>query len=254
MNEINYYGLSAVFSQLTGFLFLENVKMEKQRTNMSYPRIVPHFLKPHTFISGFFPYGMIQAYSKGFIFGMNHFYVKPYLSRHVSDSHLQNIGMGLTTGITEAFLTSPLLYARLHVNKNLVEGGMEGAKKNNIFTASFSSIFKGVNVLIAKRTIDWSSRLVLIDTVSTISSRYGIKSKTFNTFIGASISSVFSAPVDRLLPIIYTKQSVMEILKKQGVSFFYKGFTFRCLSTAHYTTFLLVLPDYLRNLNILNIK
>lgn len=54
MNEINYYGLSAVFSQLTGFLFLENVKMEKQRTNMSHPRIVPHFLKPHTFISGFF--------------------------------------------------------------------------------------------------------------------------------------------------------------------------------------------------------
>lgn len=167
---------------------------------------------------------MIQAYSKGFIFGMNHFYVKPYLSRHVSDS-LQNIGMGLTTGITEAFLTSPLLYARLHVNKNLVEG-MEGAKKNNIFTASFSSIFKGVNVLIAKRTIDWSSRLVLIDTVSTISSRYGIKSKTFNTFIGASISSVFSAPVDRLLPIIYTKQSVMEILKKQSVSFFIKDLLF----------------------------
>lgn len=244
MNEINYYGLSAVFSQLTGFLFLENVKMEKQRTNMSYRFIIPYFLKPRTFISGFFPYGMMQAYSKGFIFGMNHSYIKPFLSQHVSNSHLQNIGMGFSTGITEALFTSPLLYARLHVNKNMIEGNI---KKDNIFRlSSISSIFKGVNVLIAKRTIDWSSRLVLIDMVTKYSSEYGIKSKMMNTFIGASLSSVFSAPVDRLLPIIYTKQSVMEVLKTQGLSFFYKGFTFRCLSTAHYTTFLLVLPDYLQ--------
>lgn len=248
MNEINYYGLSAVFSQLTGFLFLENVKMEKQRTNMSYQRIIPHFLRPGTFISGFFPYGMIQAYSKGFIFGMNQSYVKPYLTRHISNSFFQNIAMGLSTGITEALLTSPLLYARLHVNKNLVEGKKRESMFNIFRFSSFSSIFKGVNVLIAKRTIDWSSRLVLIDIVTNFSSRYGIESKTVNTFIGASISSVFSAPVDRLLPIIYTKQSVLEILKNQGLSFFYKGFTFRCLSTAHYTTFLLVLPDYLRRL------
>ena len=172
---------------------------------------------------------------------MNQSYVQPFLSRHVSHSQLQNIGMGLTTGITEALLTSPLLYARLHVNKNLVEG----VKENMFSRSSLSSIFKGVNVLIVKRTIDWSSRLVLIDTVTKYSS---IESKPVNTFIGASISSVFSAPVDRLLPIVYTKQSVMEILKNQGLSFFYKGFPFRCLSTAHYTTFLLVLPDYLKRL------
>lgn len=251
MNQINYYGLSAVFSQLTGFLFLENVKMEKQRTDMSYRRIIPHFLTPRTFISGFFPYGMIQAYSKGFIFGMNQSYIKPYLSRHISNSHLQNVGVGLTTGITEALLTSPLLYARLHVNKNLVEGSITNITNNtNIFRlSSLPSIFKGVNVLIAKRTIDWSSRLVLIDAVAKSSTQYGIESKTIHTFIGASISSVFSAPVDRLLPIIYTKQSISKILKNQGLSFFYKGFVCRCLSTAHYTTFLLVFPDYLRNLN-----
>lgn len=241
MNEINYYGLSAVFSQLTGFLFLENVKMEKQRTDISYRRIIPHFLKPHTFISGFFPYGMIQAYSKGFIFGANQSYVKPYVSHYISNIYFQNIILGLMTGITEALVTSPMLYARLHVNKNLVEGNV---KKESIFRlSSFSSIFKGVNVLIMKRTIDWSSRLLLIDIISKHSC---IESKVVNTFIGASISSIFSAPIDRLLPIVYTKQSIMDVLKKQGLSFFYKGFTFRCLSTAHYTTFLLVFPDYLR--------
>lgn len=241
INEINHYGLSVICSQLTGFLFLENVKMEKQRTNMSYRHIIPHFLTPKTFINGFFPYGAIQAYSKGFIFGLNQVYMKPIIQSFQFSSTMTNILMGLTTGITEALFTSPLLYARLHINKQLIEG----KNKQSIFhVSSLSSIFKGVNILVAKRTIDWSTRFMLIDAVT---SYLGIESKMVNIFIGASISSVFSAPVDRLLPIIYTRQRIQDVIKTQGLSFFYKGFTFRCLSTAHYTMFILLLPEYLKN-------
>ena len=239
MNEINSYGLSAVFSQLTGFLFLDNVKMEKQRTNLPYRSIIPHFLKPRTFINGFFPYGAIQAYSKGVIFGLNRTYLKPVIDSFQLSPHTANLLTGLSTGVTEALLTSPFLYARLLINKQLVDG-----KKESIFQkGATSSILKGVNVLVAKRAVDWTSRFMLIDMVSKYS---GSDSKIVNTFVGSAISSVFSAPIDRLLPIVYTRQSLLTVLKTQGLSFFYKGFVFRCMSTAHYTTFLLVLPDYLK--------
>ena len=36
-------GISAITSQLTGFLFFENVKMERQRTNLPYKQIIPKF-------------------------------------------------------------------------------------------------------------------------------------------------------------------------------------------------------------------
>lgn len=50
-----YTGLSSVISQLSGHLFLENVKMEKQRTNLSYNKIIPKLLlNPKNYLNGFY--------------------------------------------------------------------------------------------------------------------------------------------------------------------------------------------------------
>lgn len=239
-NSLFTYGLSAILSQLTGFLFLENVKMEKQRTNMPYSQIIPKFTKYNTFVNGFFPYGALQAFSKGFIFGMNQKFLKPHLS---FSQDINNIILGLSTGISEAILTSPLLYFRTQLNKKVSEG--------NTDPFNLKSVFKGSNILIAKRTIDWSTRFIVIDYIKKISP---YKNDLVNTFIGSGVSSIFSSPIDRLLPLVYSNQSVMDIFKKQGLSFFYKGFTFRCLSTAHYSTWILLFPDYVMKMKIINDK
>jgi hypothetical protein len=230
MNNSTIYGLSAMSSQVTGFLFFENVKMEKQRTNLPYREIIPRFLTPRTFINGFFPYGAIQAFSKGFIFGMNQQFVKPYLN---FSQPTNNLILGLTTGITEAAIISPILHIRTHLNRNVTEN------KNNRPKLNLGQIFKGCNVLVLKRSVDWSTRFVIIDGMKKYSP---VDNIVFNTFIGAGISAIFSSPIDRLLPIIYSNQSIMDTFKNQGHSFFYKGFTFRFLSTGYYTTCLLLIP------------
>jgi hypothetical protein len=229
MTSINY-GLAAVGSQLTGFLFFENVKMERQRTNLPYREIVPRFLTPRTFINGFFPYGAIQAFSKGFIFGINQQYIRPHLNYSPTTN---NLIVGITTGLTEAAIISPILYIRTHLNTN-VTGGITSKLRFNLI-----SIFSGCGILVLKRSVDWSTRFVIIDSVKKYSP---IDNIVFNTFIGAGISAVFSSPIDRLLPIIYSKQSIVDVMKVQKMSFFYKGFTFRFLSTGYYTTCLLLFP------------
>ncbi len=238
------YGLSAIVCQLTGFLFLENVKMEKQRTNRSYKKIIPYFLTPKTFINGFLPYGALQAYSKGFIFGINHTYIRPFVETFSFQPQTTNMLVGFSTGISEALITSPLLYKRLHLNKNMIEN-----VKNTTSPFDWKNIAKGAGVLVTKRTIDWSSRFLMIDSVKDFahscekSKGTLLDTRGFSVACGAALSSVLSAPVDRLLPIMYTDQSIVHTLKTQGLSFFYKGFTMRCLSTVHYTTMLLLLPE-----------
>jgi hypothetical protein len=229
MTSLNY-GLAALGSQVTGFLFFENVKMERQRTNLSYRVIVPKFLTPKTFINGFFPYGAIQAFSKGFIFGLNQQYIRPNL--HFTQS-TNNLIVGITTGLTESAIISPILYIRTHLNTNVTSG------KYNKLDLSLKSIFNGCGVLILKRSVDWSTRFVIIDGMKKYSPLDNI---VFNTFVGAGISAIFSSPIDRLLPIIYSKQSIISVMKVQGISFFYKGFSFRFLSTGYYTTCLLLFP------------
>jgi hypothetical protein len=229
-------GLSAIASQLTGFLFFENVKMERQRTNLPYRQIIPKFLTPRTFINGFLPYGAIHAFSKGFIFGLNQQYVAPNLNY---SQPINNLILGLSTGITEATIISPLLYIRTHLNENVTNN------TNKKLKIDYKSIFKGCNVLILKRCVDWTTRFTVIDYMKQYSP---VNNIVFNTFIGAGISAIFSSPIDRVLPIIYSGNSIIAVIKEQRLSFLYKGFTFRFLSTGYYTTFLLLLPKYINKI------
>ena len=234
-NNINY-GISSSISQLTGFLFFENVKIEKQRKNEKYNKIIPKFLKPRTFILGFYPYGLIQSFAKGYIFGFNQTYIKSKLKY---SQNTNNLIIGATTGISEAIITSPIIYIRTNLTKNLIENSNEKINFN------FLSILKGSYILILKRSIDWTTRFVCIDFVKKYSP---IQNNIINTFIGASITSVFSSPIDRLLPLVYTNQSILKVLKEQGIRFAYNGFIFRTLSIGHYTTCLLILPDILNKI------
>jgi hypothetical protein len=230
-------GISAITSQLTGFLFFENVKMERQRTNLPYRQIIPKFLTPRTFINGFFPYGAIQAFSKGFIFGLNQQFVAPRLNY---SGPTNNLILGLSTGITEAIIISPLLYIRTHININVTNN------TNNKLNYNLNSIFKGCNVLVLKRCVDWSFRFTIIDYMKKYSP---VENIFLNTFIGAGISAIFSSPIDRVLPIIYSRGSIKTVLGEQRLAFFYKGFLFRFLSTGYYTTCLLLLPQYINKIN-----
>lgn len=230
------FSAAAIISQLTGFLFLENVKMEKQRTNASYRTIVPKFLNVSKFWNGFWPYGGLQAFTKGLIFGYNHHIIRPWMKSFDLSQTQVNMMVGVTTGVSEALLTSPLMHARVQVNREVTESVAYSFRM-----PAFQTLFQGSQVLMAKRMVDWTTRLVVIDEVKKVSP---ISSSAVNTFIGAGLTSFISSPIDRLLPIVYSNQRVIDVFKSQKWAFLYKGFTFRALSTAQYTTCLLVLPEY----------
>lgn len=230
------FSAAAIISQLTGFLFLENVKMEKQRTNSSYRSIVPKFLNFSSFWNGFWPYGGLQAFTKGLIFGCNHYLIRPRLQSFDLSPTQVNLAVGLTTGISEALLTSPLMHARVQLNRQVTE-----SVSYTFRMPPMRTLLQGSQVLMAKRMVDWTTRFMMIDEIKKVSP---ISSSAVNTFIGAGLTSFVSSPIDRLLPVVYSNQRIADVLKSQKWSFLYKGFAFRALSTAQYTTCLLVLPEY----------
>ncbi len=60
-------GFGNIFAMLSGTLLLENIKMEKQRTNQKYNIIFKNFYKNgiNGYLTGFFPMGMITGFVKG---------------------------------------------------------------------------------------------------------------------------------------------------------------------------------------------
>lgn len=229
-----YTGISSVISQLTGGLFLENIKMEKQRTNMSYKKIANLFMKkPMNYFTGFFPYGLIQSFGKGYIVSYTKLFIQPHLQYN---NTINNLIIGMTTGVLEASFLSPMLFIRNQLNQNVTE------KKNQKIKINYKLMYYGMNALIVKRSLDWSSRYIIIDKVNKLSP---FSNKAINIFIGSGLSTIISMPADRLLPLIYSNQSIIKVMKKQSIIFFYKGFCLRFISTGYYTTCLFLLPNFI---------
>jgi hypothetical protein len=229
-----YTGLSSIISQLTGQLFFDNVKMEKQRTNLSYKHICSHMLKKN-YINGFFPYGVIQSFGKGYIVSYTKIFLEPKLQHYEHTKKYMIIGF--LTGIAEALFLSPIMMIRNHLNENLMNNN------NNKIKFNSKSFVKGVNGMIIKRCLDWTSRYLIIDEFNTYSP---IKNDIFNIFVGSGLSTVISTPVDRMLPLIFSHQPIKPILQSQGISFFYKGLVFRFISTGYYTSCIFLIPPLIK--------
>ena len=64
-------GSSVICCMLSGQLLLENIKMEKQRTSLAYPRIAKNLISQGSkgYLSGFLPWGIMLGFGKGFVVG-----------------------------------------------------------------------------------------------------------------------------------------------------------------------------------------
>jgi hypothetical protein len=231
-----YMGLSSISAEFSGHLFLENIKMEKQRTNYSYNKIIPKFLSVKGFWNGLYPWILIQSFGKGLIVSHTRSYLEPKLKYN---KNINNLCIGLSTGILEAGFLSPILSIRNQLNKNKTD------KVNKKLIINYKTIGKGFSGLVLKRSLDWSSRYILIDNVK---KRSPFNNDIINVFLGSGLSTLISTPVDRILPLIYDKKSLLETYKSQRLSFIYKGLVFRFLSTAQYTTILFLLPDFYKKI------
>jgi hypothetical protein len=237
-----YTGISSIISQLSGQLFLENIKMEKQRTNKQYRYIITQMIKtPYSYLNGFFPYGLIQGFCKGFIVSLTKEQLETKLSNNNYNKNINSIIIGCGTGFIEALFLSPILYIRNQLNTKIMDSNI---KSKNI-SLKIYTIFKGTNIYFIKRSVDWSTRYIFINNAIKYSP---INNDIINTFIASGLSTIVSTPFDRLLPLIYSNQNIKQIYKQQKLLFFYKGFIFRFLSIGYYTTCLFFLPKLFYNL------
>ena len=231
-NSMNV-GFFSIASEISGHLFMDNVKMEKQRTNLSYQIILKKYGTIKGFWNGLFPWVAIQSFGKGCIVGVTkHLVEEEFKDKNYTDNK-KNIILGLSTGIAESLFLTPLLIKRTETNKRFTE-----SSKAKV-TFSKNKVLKSFTILTSKRCVDWTFRFIFIDFFSKYSPTDNIY---FNTFMGAGFSTIMSTPIDRLIPLINDDKIILKVLRQQGIGFFYKGFIFRFLSTAHYATFVLALP------------
>ncbi len=231
-------GNFSLVGMLCGTLTLENIKMERQRTNLTYGQIIKNFKsKGITGIyNGLYPWGIINSYSKGIAVGTGIQMFKNYFPNNPAGQ----LGVGISTGLFEAIFVSPILNARNNSNKNLLE---KNSAKINL--KDFSP-YKGAPLYALRRSADWGSRLMSIaviekyfdiDTTNTTN-------KIMTTFVGSSLTSFITTPIDRFLPLAYTKdltkKEVLKIVKDPKK--LWAGSLFRSLNIGLTSIFIIGLP------------
>ncbi|ETO07167.1 hypothetical protein RFI_30224 [Reticulomyxa filosa] len=116
-------GIAVLCEMLSGGLFLENVKMEKQRTSDPYPQIVSRILRQGVkgFEAGFWPWGFVLGVTKGAVLGGSRaFFLNLFLDMGLEKS---------TADITSGFCAGNVILTVYVFNKNKKGGG----KENSVF-------------------------------------------------------------------------------------------------------------------------
>jgi len=260
---------SIVFCQLSGHLLLDNMKMEKQRTGLSYNKIFKKFRNNgiNGLYSGFLPWGALLGYGKGFIVGGVSYKLKNYFNNKNYNSSISSIYTGLGSGICEAIYMNPIMIARNKINLNQTKqinnrSFLDEIKfssrilKKNIKKEGITSLYNGCSLLIFRRSLDWSSRFLFIDLLNNYyknlkNRELNFKESSFITMIGSASTTPITTPIDRVLPILYTngKNKAFMIIKNkiktEGYKTFFSGLVFRSISTGYYTLFLFCIPKLL---------
>lgn len=257
-------------------LFLENVKLEKQRTSKPYPIIMKNLLNQGLkgYWSGFVPWGVSLGFSKGFILGYSKKYFDDLYGKKLTP-YYANILAGISAGGIQGAFMSPLLLARTRVNQHMMEriknnpylkSSMIQEMKissqilnNELKREGFKFIFTGMPVMIFKRCLDWGSRFFIMGIVRENIMR--IKKidklndfdKIWTAYFSGILSVSFCQPIDRLMPIIQQKSNdglgimarIANKIKTEGILTMYRGWGIRSIQTGWHTMFAVVLTEKL---------
>ncbi len=260
-------GSSVILGMISGHLFMENIKMEKQRTSLKYSVITKNLIRKgmHGYLSGFFPWGIMLGFGKGFIVGSFSNEIGNHLKKYDFNDKNKSIIKGIGTGIVESLYMNPIMMARAKVNKKISTSSNNNIKDSiyilnkSIKQNGIRSIYNGISLLALRRSIDWGSRFTFIQYFqNNIIKYYNYQNindltmfqKFYSTALGSALTTPFSTPIDRLLPIIYTSSNFKQVIKKIKyntikygvVQTFFSGLVMRSISTGYYTTFLLFIP------------
>ena len=132
-------GPAVLLEMLTGGLFMENLKMEKQRTSHPYYTIARRTLNQglRGFWAGFMPWGFTLGMAKGTVLGGARSGFLNLFSNHTSMTAGQaDVASGFCAGGVQGIFMSPILLARTKVNQHLADRAIQSVKLTIIYLRS----------------------------------------------------------------------------------------------------------------------
>lgn len=264
-------GFTVVAEMVTGGLFMENIKMEKQRTSKPYPYLMKNWLSKaglSGWLAGFWPWGFALAMSKGTVLGASRAFFLNNFEKHM-DRKKADLFSGFAAGGVQGIFMSPILLARVRVGQRIsderVTGGLlyqmklsgqvltEGIRKEGV-----GLIFKGMPMMVFKRSLDWGSRFIFFswwreffaayhpDTPLTNMERLG------SSFLGGAMSVAVTQPIDRMVPIIMQAGKAGDVgvvtfmrqsIAQQGMSTIWRGAVMRTIHCGWHTAFAIFIAN-----------
>lgn len=268
-------GVAVVGEMITGGLFLENVKMEKQRTSMPYKTIMSNLLKQGIsgFEAGLWPWGLALGITKGIVLGGSKTQFDKLFAKTNYTKKQRDLASGFAAGAVQGLFMAPILLARTHVNQHLAEHALKfpntklsplAEMKTSMTILSslvqsngYSALTKGMGTCIIKRALDWGTRFYFIDMLRTnISQNRALNDydKLSTAFIGGALSVLVTTPIDRLLPLLQSRQTgsqqsllstVASKIKQEGITTMFRGGIMRTIHTGYHTMFAIYIADKL---------
>ncbi len=121
-------GFAVILEMLSGGLFMENVKIEKQRTSDPYPQICRRILRQGVsgFEAGFLPWGATLGMTKGAVIGgARAFFLNLYGEKMGMTKGQADVLSGFSAGAVQGVFMSPILLARTRVNQSISERAIQ---------------------------------------------------------------------------------------------------------------------------------
>ncbi len=213
-------GVTAWVYELVIGHYLEFVKIAKQtNAHKTYAQLTSEMIKSKGLIGvldGYFPWGTLQALSKGAVFGFAHAAsasaLQPYVRDGTFNPIVAEVIAGGIGGGFQGIVLSPLLLLKTRVmtdpifrqNMNLATTTRESARvgMNVIRKEGPMALMKGSIVFSGKRVADWSTRYMFAEGIEYYMKGGDQKAKLSTmqqvsaSFLGGTLSTLVTLPID----------------------------------------------------------
>ena len=260
----------AVVSEMTlGGLFMENLKMEKQRTSKPYPFLAKKVLSQGIkgFEAGLFPWGIIIGLGKGTSLGFAHSTIKNKCNQYDISPSTTTYIAGFGAGGFQGACISPLMLARTRVNEVISTRPKAGTwgEEIKMSTSVLNSVIKkeglyglfdGMTATVVKRSFDWGLRFGMKSHIETYFQKYNNSTNSTvislgSAFASGALSALITTPIDRVIPLLQSSSDVgignliKQKISTEGYSTLFRGYGIRAIHTGWHTTFAIFVADAL---------
>lgn len=225
-----------------GGVLMENLKMEKQRTQLPYRTILNQFTSRGIsgIYSGLLPWGVILAASKGLIYGASF----SLINKKINNPEVSALSAGFLQGVG----MTPLMLFR-----NIANESKTNSVKFIFSEGKSRGLLQGCLGTSLRQSANWGIRIYLNEKITNPSDHTIVK--LGKAFFSGAIVSVLTIPIDSIVPIAQSKiakeKGIIPVLKdvysKTGMKMFTSGLGMRTVYVCWHTMWVIGGVNYIKD-------